>query len=79
MPAQLPAVHAGHYQIGQHQVNGALIGLADLQGFVAVLGFQDLIAALAENPGGHFPHSAIVLHQQDGFMTPEIGIVAQTR
>ena len=61
---QLATADARHHHVGDQQVDLAVVVLRDEQGFCAVCGFQQRIAAAAQNLRAEVPHRGFVFHQQ---------------
>ncbi len=62
---QLHAVHQGHDDIGQQEIDR--LGLRDPEGLVRVAGFQDRIPKAQEGGPGNRPDIRVVIDHQDRF------------
>ena len=70
--ADLGAAQPGHHDVGQQQVERALIGVQDGQRVVAVLGLEHRIAFELEQEPDDVPDHRVVLDEQDGAPNPHI-------
>ncbi len=70
--AHLGAAQPGHHDVGQEQVERALVGVQDGQGVVAVLGLEHRIAFELEQEPDDVPDHRVVLDEQDGASNPHI-------
>jgi hypothetical protein len=66
MTSQLPAVHAGHFDIGQDEMYGAVVFFDGGEGLPAVAGFQGLIPGPGQHAPGEVANGLFVVHYQDG-------------
>ena len=57
----------GHDEVGEDEVNLAVVLFPDFQGFGAVAGFEDGVAAVGEDGAGELAHGGFVFDEEDGF------------
>ena len=60
---QRDAVHDRHVDVGQEQIELALLQV--LKRLRAVVGHRDFVAALLQPPGDEFPERQLILRDQD--------------
>ncbi len=63
---QVAAVHVGQDDIGQQQVDPAVVVLGQGQGFFGGISDQGLVAQSGEHSAGEFEYRGLVLDHQDG-------------
>src|SRR6266436_1944913 len=63
---ELAAAHLRHDDVGDHEVDGALVALADLERLDAVAGLEDIVAVHLEDLSDDRPDAQGVLDEEDG-------------
>ena len=71
--ADLGAAQPGHHDVGQQQVERALVAVEDGQRVVAVLGLEHRVAFELEQEPDDVPDHRVVLDEQDGASNPRTG------
>ena len=66
-PNQGRPTHLRHHHVGQHQVDGPGVALANLQGLGRMPRVQHSVAGVPEDHADHLPNRPLVLDQQNGF------------
>ncbi len=77
---EFAAAHAGHDKVGYDEVDGGIGGLEEVEGPLAVIGGENLIAEGREDRLAHIEEHFLVIDDEDGFVTAEVidfsGLVA---
>ena len=69
---QFAAIHAGHDDVGEQEVDGALVAGDDLQSSGAVFGFEDFVALGFQILAGEMAEMGFIFDEEDGLL-PAIG------
>jgi len=69
---QFAAVHPGHNDIGEQEIDGALVSVDDLQSSATVFGFEDLVALGFQILARETAEIGFIFDEQDSLL-PTIG------
>ena len=75
---QLSAAHPGHVEVGDDQIEPTLALADQLEGCLAVGGFQHLPPVRLEHPSGDPAHFFLVVYQQDDPALAAVGRPGRT-
>ena len=64
---EMLAAHAGHDHVGDEEIDFIFVTGGEAQGFLAVGGFDDGVAAGLEKFAGEFADVLLVFGEEDGF------------
>src|SRR6266571_1150057 len=66
---KIAAVHSGHYNVGQQEVNSSLLASAEFACLSAVAGLKDCISKSLQDVSGQSAEGRFILNQENGLVT----------